>query len=474
MTAPYFSVREIRMFERKVTLRLPFRFGIVTLKEAPQVFVRCRIRLADGREGWGLSAELMVPKWFDKNPDLTNDQNFAQLRRALELYAGAIQANAENTAFGHYATLYNEQLKAGSEDGLNPLAASFGPALIDRAVFDAVCRLHKVSFASAIQNNLAAFDPKKILDEFSEFDMPKFTATLKPADHIHARHTIGMIDPLTSDDQSPGDRIEDGLPETLVEVIDTYAHSYFKIKVGGDLAADIERLKKIAAVLDNKIPVYKATLDGNEQYENVDHVIELLSAIKSEPSLKRLSDSILFVEQPIHRKNALECNVSALKEYLPIIIDESDADLTAFPTARKLGYSGVSSKNCKGFYKSLINLARCEIYTNLDNRPYFMSAEDLTCQAGVSVQQDLALVSLLGLAHVERNGHHYVNGMAGAHEAEQNQFIEAHPDLYRRINGRVCTHIENGMFSIRSLQCIGFGTNAEPDWQAMSEMETAR
>ncbi len=44
---------------------------------------------------------------------------------------------------------------------------------------------------------------------------------------------------------------------------------------------------------------------------------------------------------------------------------------------------------------------------------YFMSGEDLTTQAGLAVQQDLALVNLLGLTHVERNGHHYVNGMAG-------------------------------------------------------------
>jgi hypothetical protein len=42
-----------------------------------------------------------------------------------------------------------------------------------------------------------------------------------------------------------------------------------------------------------------------------------------------------------------------------------------------------------------------------------MSAEDLTTQAGLAVQQDLALVNLIGLTHVERNGHHYVNGFAG-------------------------------------------------------------
>ena len=40
-----------------------------------------------------------------------------------------------------------------------------------------------------------------------------------------------------------------------------------------------------------------------------------------------------------------------------------------------------------------------------------MSAEDLTTQAGVAVQQDLALATLIGATHVERNGHHYVDGM---------------------------------------------------------------
>ena len=69
-------------FERPVKLRLPFRFGVVTLTEAPQVFVRARIRLADGREGEGVSAELLAPKWFDKSPALIER---AQFRSAAPL-----------------------------------------------------------------------------------------------------------------------------------------------------------------------------------------------------------------------------------------------------------------------------------------------------------------------------------------------------------------------------------------------------
>ena len=65
-----------------------------------------------------------------------------------------------------------------------------------------------------------------------------------------------------------------------------------------------------------------------------------------------------------------------------------------------------------------------------------MTGEDLTTQAGLAVQQDLALVSLLGMTHVERNGHHYVNGMADLPRHEQDAFLAAHPDLYERVARR--------------------------------------
>src|SRR4029079_1722165 len=117
----------------------------------------------------------------------------------------------------------------------------------------------------------------------------------------------------------------------------------------------------------------------------------------------------------------------------PVIIDESDDALDAFPREKALGYKGVSAKTCKGIYKSLINHARCAAWGN----DYFMTGEDLTIQAGLGLQQDLALVSLLGLTHVERNGHHYVNGMAGVPAAEQDAFLASHPDLYERSFGAV-------------------------------------
>jgi len=80
-----------------------------------------------------------------------------------------------------------------------------------------------------------------------------------------------------------------------------------------------------------------------------------------------------------------------------------------------------------------------------------MPGGDLTMQAGLALQQDLALVSILGLAHVERNGHHYVNGLAGLPETEQTAFLEAHPDLYERSHGAVRVRITRAVLRIESL-----------------------
>jgi Enolase C-terminal domain-like len=471
VTAPVFTVREVRLYEREVRLRLPFRFGVVTLTQAPQAFVRARIELPDGSSHWGAAAEMLVPKWFDKNLALTNEDNFEQLRLALALAADAYTAPGRpRTAFGHFAAHYDEQIAAGAARGLNALVASFGPAQIDRAVLDAVCRSAGRSFYEAIRANLPGIDPALLpaqAGDLAGFDMRRFLAQLSPAVSIAARHTVGLLDPIAGHPREVGD----GLPESLEDVVADYGHSFFKLKVGGTVDADLQRLVDIAAVLDRIAEPYHVSLDGNEQYDDLAGLLDLWQRMQASPRLARLVASILFIEQPINRKHALDTDVSALSRVKPVIIDESDADLAAFPSARALGYAGVSSKCCKGLYKSILNAARCWMWNaELDYEHYFMSGEDLTTQAGLAVQQDLALVNLLGLTHVERNGHHYVNGMAGLPQGEQDAFLAAHPDLYERSRGAVRLKIRDGRLAISSLAGAGFASGAHPDWTALSPL----
>ncbi len=78
-----------------------------------------------------------------------------------------------------------------------------------------------------------------------------------------------------------------------------------------------------------------------------------------------------------------------------------------------------------------------------------------------------ALAAIIGATHVERNGHHYVNGMHGLPEDEQRAFLRAHEDLYEHSHGAVRLRITHGDMHIRSLAGPGYASGAMPQWNSM-------
>lgn len=464
------KLEAVDRFERDHRLRLPFRFGVITVTQGTQAIVRVRIALEDGRHGEGVAAEALGAKWFEKSPEFSDAQNLDQLRQALQLAVELYGARGLDTPFGLYAGCYRQQIARGAELGLNPLVASYGPALLDRAIIDALGKITGQSFAGMIAANAPAISATDLTPDIEAAHLSSFLGSLRPASSIDLRHTVGLVDPLTNAERPASERVNDGLPETLEEVVSYYRGRYYKLKVGGDIAADLDRLGRIAAVLDAGAGDYRVTLDGNEQYDDVDGIVELWRKVEETPALARMAKATLFIEQPIKRQAALSRPVTALARHRPVIIDESDGELATFPQALALGYAGVSSKNCKGFYKSILNTARVARL----GQGYFMSAEDLTTQPGVSVQQDLALVSLLGLTHVERNAHHFIDGMSAASEAEQEAFVKAHPTLYEKQPGRPARLRANGgKLALGSLDCPGFAVGVDLDFTSLRAMPAA-
>ena len=473
--APRFAVTAIECFERPVTLRLPFRFGAATVNEAPQAFVRASIHATDGRDAQGMTAELMIPKWFDKSPARSNADNIDALRRSLALAAAAYCANsAPRTAFGHATFHYRALLDLGAREGINALTMSYGAALADRAILDALCRMRDVSIGTALWLNLPGL-AADLTPDLAHFDFDAFLATLAAPTSIDARHTVGMADPLTDAEIDTATAPDDGLPVSLAAVIARYRNRWFKVKLCGNVAADLARLLAIAPVLE-PVGAYRVTLDGNEQFPDIATLAEFVAALRAERRLGRFVDALRYVEQPFPRAIALDTEVHGLLDGMPLILDESDATLDAFPHARALGYAGVSSKNCKGVYKSVLNAARCARWNaSQDSPPAFMTGEDLTAQPGLAVQQDLALAALLGLTHVERNGHHYAAGFAGQHASvrEQLTFLAGHPDLYAAQGDDVRVAIQDGRIAIGSLGVRGFASAAWPDVESLTPMVAA-
>lgn len=469
MTAPRLRVTAAAAFERDVPFRLPFRFGAATVTGAPQAFLQVRVQADDGDTAVGHAAEMMVPKWFDKDPALSIDDGINQLRRSLAAAcAMAPELGGGMTAAGLAAAAEGEQHRRLAD--APGLVAGFGPALLARAVLDALCRMRGVSFFGAARGNLFGLTADLLPPDLASgdpdgFDIDGFLAGLAPLNSVAARHTIGLADVLTEAEAAArpaGDLPDDGLPVSLEGAVARYGHDHFKIKLCGDADADLDRLAGIAAVLD-RLPRYAATLDGNEQFADTESCVALIDRLRADPRLARLSASVLYLEQPIARATALEQPIGALADRLPVIIDESDAERDSFRRAWDLGYRGVSAKACKGVYRSIVNAARCRRLGN----GAFLSAEDLTTQAGLAVQQDLAIAALLGLGHVERNGHHYAGGMAGAPKAEVSAFLAAHPDLYAPHGDGMRLVVVQGRLRLGSLSGVGFASGAIPDTAAL-------
>ena len=117
------KVEAVDRFERDHRLRLPFRFGVITVTQGIQAIIRVRIKLEDGRTSEGVAAEALGAKWFEKSADFSDAQNLDQLRQALQLAIDHYTARGFDTPFGLYSGCYRQQIARDTELGLNPLVA---------------------------------------------------------------------------------------------------------------------------------------------------------------------------------------------------------------------------------------------------------------------------------------------------------------------------------------------------------------
>ncbi len=155
------AVRDIAFFERPVTFVRPFRFGAVVINAAPQMFVRVEIEVEGKGASVGASAEMLVPKWFDKRAQLSPEQTVTELRRSLMIARDLYLAHSGfETAFGLHAGCIAAQVAACAKEDIPPLAAAYGPAEIDKAVLDALLRSAGVNFFDGMIGNIAGIDAR--------------------------------------------------------------------------------------------------------------------------------------------------------------------------------------------------------------------------------------------------------------------------------------------------------------------------
>ena len=467
------ALKESQLGLRNSTTRLPFRYGNVCLSSCPQAVLQVTLEV-DGQLAHGYSGDCLPPGWFDKSPE----KNYAQqIDDMLEISDYAQQVFLEE--FTHPTQFFPAWLAASGRihewahgQNFTPLLASFGASLIERAMIDAMARAARPSFHQLVHENLLGIEPGQVHRQLGSHSINQWLPS-EPTTSIFVRHTVGLADPLTAADIPVEERLDDGFPQSLEEYLAQSSICYLKVKVSNQLDNDIGRLLTIAALVEkHRGNHYSITLDGNEQYHQAGEFDHLIESIRSQSELATLLANTLVIEQPLARNIALDekqtAGVRQLAKTIPVIIDESDGTLNSYPEAIDLGYRGVSSKNCKGTIKSLLNCGLTWLHNDQGQRTdYVMTGEDLCSVGVIPVQADLCLAATLGLTHIERNGHHYHPGLNYLSPAEQQDALAAHGDFYAFQHDRVVPQVIDGQFYIGSLPCHGFGFAALPDMKSL-------
>lgn len=466
-----FRVNRIDLRVLPMRTRFPFRYGIASLVALPHLFVTVELEV-NGQSVIGRTSEGLPPKWFTKDPSTPNELDVASMLAVIQNAVRLASLHGREPVTWHplVRQLAAEQKLWASRHDHPPLLWNLGVSLVERALLDALCRAWQQPLHTVLRGPALGIRWSELHPSLADEEIPPFLA-VPPVSQIALRHTVGLADPLTAADIPPSEEVSDGLPHTLDDCIRAYGLRYFKIKLSGNLEADRHRLTSVASVIrQHASPDFFATLDGNENFRDLAAFREWFEALTKAPELKDFMPHVLWIEQPLHRDSALNPDLADAFRNWPeaprLIIDESDGESGALMTALELGYSGGSHKNCKGILKGLTNAATIHAFRSAHpEREFILSGEDLANVGPIPLTQDLAMQALLGITHVERNGHHYFRGLSmypdemGVSKAT----LAAHPDLYHQLpDGLVTLNIRDGFIAIDSVNQAPFGTAAEP------------
>ncbi len=441
-----FTLSPFQFFVRQTRTRFPFRYGIASMTEVPHLFARMMVTV-EGKSSVGLSSEGLPPKWFTKNHATTFEQDLPEMLQVISHAAKLAQGIARSPVsfFDLWWELYRQQSNWADARHIAPLLANLGVSLVERAVLDGLCRLAGEPLHRMVAANRLGLRLREVYPELGNAQ-PQDLLPAAPLHSCFVRHTVGLGDALSPSNIPPGE----------------YGLRYFKVKLLADAERDFARLRELSLLLERQTSgEYFVTLDGNENFKDFAAFREFWEKAASDPALRELWRRILVTEQPVHRDKALSDEPGATLRAWPdrprLIIDESDGAVGDLPLALALGYAGTSHKNCKGIVKGIANACLIEKRRRNGER-VVLTGEDLCNLGPVALLQDLAMMALLGVEHVERNGHHYYRGLSLWPADWQDAVLAAHGDLYRKHrDGFACLQIREGRVALNSVNTAPLG-----------------
>ena len=467
------KLQNAELFSQPLKARMPFRYGIATMTEVTHVFLRLTFDFG-GKSQSGVSADHLPPKWFTKDPQRPLEEEIEEMLLVIRTAVAHAQQISAETPFAFWRTLYDAQADWAKAQNLPPLLAQFGVTLVERALIDAFCRVHSTTFPAALHENQFGIDLGAIHASLAGTQPADWLPAQPPA-QVFCRHTVGLSDALTDEEIPADERVSDGLPQSLVACIRFYGLRHFKLKINGEAERDQQRLARMAKIFAAECgDDFAYSLDGNESFHEVGVFRDYVTKLRATVGDAAFWAKLLFIEQPWHRKVALSPAIGELAaawpDRPPVIIDESDAEITSLPTALSLGYAGTSHKNCKGVFKGAAN-ACLLAQRRQAGKSSMMSGEDLSNVAPVAMPQDLVAQACFGITSVERNGHHYFAGLGQFPAALQQLMLTQHGDLFTQSEaGWPRLDVRGGNLELGTVLRAPFGYAGELDLSALNRL----
>lgn len=437
-------LREAHCETQRFQYRSPMKFGGRVMNDIVLLDVRVTIESRDGKIGEGTGSMTMGNIWAwpggQTDPEKT-------LEAMIAFGKKIVGKAADFKAYGHplewthdYAESYDASAaetvrESGIGEAMPKLAQRVAASPLEAAVFDAYGKMLDRNVYNLLSREFCNRDLAFYLgEEFQGEYLDRYTLR-RPKARMPLYHLVGALDPLSPTEVARP--LNDGLPEDLAEWIARDQLTHIKIKLNGDdLDWDVRRVLEIDRVACQaqekrgcKHWIYSA--DFNERCADVEYVLGFFRRIreKAPAALDRLQ----YVEQPTHRDlKAFPSNrMHRAAEIKPIVIDESLIDVESLHESRKMGYSGVALKACKGHGEALLMGAAAQKYK------MFLCVQDLTCPGASFLQSASLSARIPTVAAIEGNARQYCPDA-------NKPWVSKYPSMFLLKDGTLGTDVLDG------------------------------
>ncbi|HXH47885.1 MAG TPA: twin-arginine translocation signal domain-containing protein [Terriglobia bacterium] len=438
-------VKDIRISYEDFPYRTPYEFGGRSVDKVTLLDVHCTVETVDGHVAKGFGSMTMGNEWAFPSKTLSYDTTLNAMKLLAERISRITGGYKEP---GHPIdinfTLEPEYLRAAAEvtkemhldQPVPKLCTLVTASAFDAAIHDAFGKVHGLNCYQTYGPEFMSHDLAHYLAPQFKGEYPSQYLLKRPKPWVWCNHSVGASDPIEAADVKK--RLNDGLPQTLAEWIAADGLTHLKIKLNGNnLDRDIVRvllINRVATEVQTRRRVrdWYYTLDFNEQCPNVDYLMEFIHRIREKSPGGY--DRILYLEQPESRDLIVNPSQMLFKasKLKPVVMDESLTGYDSLLRGRKLGYTGVALKACKGQSQSMLLNAAAQKFK------MYMSAQDLTCPGASLIQSAGIAAHVAPIDTLESNGREYV-------PAANKPWLKNFPGLFEVRDGKLHTDRLGGL-----------------------------